>query len=132
MDHYAYGFQDLADAEDPYGYRDACPVNADVVDEGTLSITSISSRVDSLSYAVGTSTGHTLLYDNRAAKPFTLKDQGYAVKNVTWIAGGSRMVGDGMVLSANKKVIKIWDRHSVGLFYKVLATINNHPYSSMN
>ncbi|KAF8801490.1 hypothetical protein BYT27DRAFT_7262029 [Phlegmacium glaucopus] len=26
--------------------------------------------------------------------------------------GGSRMTGDGMVLGANKKVIKIWDHHS--------------------
>ncbi|KAF8801110.1 WD40 repeat-like protein [Phlegmacium glaucopus] len=88
------------------------PVN--IADQGSLSITAISSRADGLSYAVGTSTGHTLLYDIRAAKPFALKDQGYGlpVKNVTWIEGGSRMAGDGMVLSADKKVIKIWDRHS--------------------
>ena len=64
---------------------------------------------------MGTSTGHTLLYDIRAARPFALKDQGYGlpVKNVRWIEGGSRMAGDGMVLSADKKVIKIWDRNSV-------------------
>ncbi|KAF8815414.1 hypothetical protein BYT27DRAFT_7333950 [Phlegmacium glaucopus] len=37
---------------------------------------------------------------------------GLPVKNVTWIEGGSRMPGDGMVLSADKKVIKIWDHHS--------------------
>lgn len=93
------------------------PVDANIVHEGSLSITTISSRADGLSYAVGTSTGHTLLYDIRAAKPFALKDQGYGlpVKNVSWIEGGSRMAGDGMVLSADKKVIKIWDRHSVGL-----------------
>ena len=90
------------------------PVNPNVLDEGSLSITAISSRADGLSYAIGTSTGHTLLYDIRAAKPFALKDQGYGlpVKSVTWIEGG-RMAGDGMVLSADKKVIKIWDRHSV-------------------
>jgi ribosome biogenesis protein ENP2 len=89
------------------------PVNTSVLDEGSLSITAISSRADGLSYAVGTSTGHTLLYDIRAAKPFALKDQGYGlpVKSVAWIEGG-RMAGDGMVLSADKKVIKIWDRHS--------------------
>lgn len=80
-----------------------------------LSVTAISSRADGLSYAVGTSTGHTLLYDIRAAKPFATKDQGYGlpVKNVAWIEGGSRMAGDGMVISADKKVIKIWDRNSV-------------------
>lgn len=80
-----------------------------------LSVTAISSRADGLSYAIGTSTGHTLLYDIRAARPFAIKDQGYGlpVKNVCWIEGGSRMAGDGMILSADKKVIKIWDRDSV-------------------
>ncbi|PPR02208.1 hypothetical protein CVT26_012100 [Gymnopilus dilepis] len=82
--------------------------------EDNLSVTAISSRVDGLSYALGTSTGHTVLYDIRAAKPFALKDQGYGlpVKNVSWIEGGNRMGGDGMVLSADKKVIKIWDRNT--------------------
>ena len=87
------------------------------VDESpSLSITAIASRPDGLSYAIGTSTGHTLLYDIRSARPIATKDQGYGlpVKNVTWIEGGSRMAGDGLVLSADKKVIKIWDRHSVG------------------
>ena len=55
----------------------AMHVNADLeVNEKTLSITTMLSPVGSLSYAVGTSTG-TLLYDNREAKLFTLKDQGY-------------------------------------------------------
>jgi len=87
------------------------------VDMG-LSVTAISSRMDGLSYAVGTSTGHTLLYDIRATRPFAIKDQGYGlpVKNLCWIEGGSRMAGDGMVLSADKKVIKIWDRNSVRPF----------------
>ncbi|THH28454.1 hypothetical protein EUX98_g5745 [Antrodiella citrinella] len=80
----------------------------------SISVTAISSRADGLSYAVGTSTGHTLLYDIRSARPFATKDQGYGlpVKNLAWIEGGSRMAGDGLVLSADKKVIKIWDRHS--------------------
>lgn len=80
-----------------------------------VSVTAIASRVDGLSYAVGTSTGHTLLYDIRSSKPSAIKDQGYGlpVENVIWIEGGSRMAGDGLVLSADKKVIKIWDRHSV-------------------
>ena len=93
-------------------------INVNVADARSLSITAITSRTDGLSYAIGTSTGHTLLYDIRAAKPFALKDQGYGlpVKNVAWIEGGSRMAGDSMVLSADKKVIKIWDRHSVGLW----------------
>jgi ribosome biogenesis protein ENP2 len=83
-----------------------------------VSVTAISSRTDGLSYAIGTSTGHTLLYDIRSPRPFATKDLGYGlpVKNVAWIEGGSRMASaaaDGMVLSADKKVIKIWERNSV-------------------
>jgi len=80
-----------------------------------LSVTAIASRSDGLSYAIGTSTGHILLYDIRALNPFALKDQGYGlpIKRVSWIDGGSRMAGDGMVLGADKKVIKIWDRNTV-------------------
>ncbi|OCH93959.1 hypothetical protein OBBRIDRAFT_885177 [Obba rivulosa] len=88
------------------------------VDDGArgapLSVTAIASRADGLSYAIGTSSGHTLLYDIRSARPLALKDQGYGlpIKNVIWIEGGSRIAGDGLVLSADKKVIKIWDRNS--------------------
>ncbi|KAG2340226.1 WD40 repeat-like protein [Suillus weaverae] len=79
----------------------------------SISITALASRSDGLSYAVGTSTGHTLLYDIRSTRPFALKDQGYGlpIRNLTWIEGG-RLAGDGMVLSADKKVVKIWDRNS--------------------
>lgn len=92
-----------------------------------ISVTAISSRADGLSYAVGTSTGHTLLYDIRAAKPFALKDQGYGlpIKNVCWIEGGSRMAGDGMIVSADKKVIKIWDRNSPTTNFAAITPAND-------
>ena len=82
-----------------------------------LSVTALTSRSDGLSYAVGTSTGHTLLYDIRSRRPFAMKDQGYGlpIKRVSWIEGGAKMAGDGLVVSADKKVIKIWDRNSVRL-----------------
>ncbi|KAF8999095.1 WD40-repeat-containing domain protein [Cyathus striatus] len=81
------------------------------VNTDALSVTALSSRSDGLSYAIGTSTGHTLLYDIRSTRPFATKDQGYGlpVQKVIWIEGGSRMAGDGLVLSADKKVVKIWD-----------------------
>ncbi|KAL4068613.1 WD40-repeat-containing domain protein [Scleroderma yunnanense] len=81
---------------------------------GSLAVTAIASRSDGLSYAVGTSTGHTLLYDIRSPRSFAIKDQGYGLplKCVTWIEGGSRMAGDGMILTADKKVVKIWDRNT--------------------
>ena len=87
----------------------------DISGGSSISVTALASRTDGLSYAVGTSTGHTLLYDIRSARSFAMKDQGYGlpVKNVSWIEGGSRMAGEGLVLSADKKVIKIWDKNSV-------------------
>jgi ribosome biogenesis protein ENP2 len=93
--------------------------------ESELSVTAISSRTDGLSYAIGTSTGHTLLYDIRAARHFALKDQGYGlpVKNVTWVEGGSKMAGDGMVITADKKVIKIWDRNTVRFIFTFLCPL---------
>ena len=84
-----------------------------------LSVTAITSRSDGLSYAFGTSTGHTLLYDVRSPRPFAMKDQGYGlpVKHLSWLEGGTQMAGDGMLFSADKKVIKIWDRNDVSLYY---------------
>ncbi|KAL7424272.1 Small ribosomal subunit biogenesis [Cryptotrichosporon argae] len=60
---------------------------------------------DGLSLAVGTSTGHTLLYDLRSPRPFAVKDQGYGegVRKVEWLHGDG-----GRVVSADSKVIKVW------------------------
>jgi len=82
------------------------------LDYKPLAVTSLSSKLDGLSLAVGTSTGHTLLYDLRSPKPFALKDQGYGlpVKRVQWLEGGNRVVKDGLVASADAKVLKIWDK----------------------
>ncbi|KAF7300715.1 NUC153 domain-containing protein [Mycena chlorophos] len=100
--------------------------------ENTPSVTAMSSRSDGLSYAIGTSTGHTLLYDIRAGQPFALKDQGYGlpIKSMLWIEGGSRMAGDGLVLSADKKVIKIWDRNSPSTNFAAVTPANdlNHVH----
>ena len=80
-----------------------------------LSVTGLQSHpTDGLSLAVGTSTGHTLLYDLRSPRPFAVKDQGYgeAVKNVSWLqsADGSTT----KISSADSKVIKVWDKSSSG------------------
>lgn len=100
----------------------------------SLAVTAIASRSDGLSYAVGTSTGHTLLYDIRSPRPFAIKDQGYGLplKSVTWIEGGSRMAGDGMILTADKKVVKIWDRNSVSLgFTCICRQCTNNSVTSL-
>ncbi|KAJ9115526.1 hypothetical protein QFC22_005288 [Naganishia vaughanmartiniae] len=80
-----------------------------------FSITALKSHpTDGLSYAVGTSTGHTLLYDIRSAKPFAVKDQGYgeALKTVDWMLGSAAAGGNGgAVLSADSKVVKVWNKY---------------------
>ncbi|TXT13630.1 hypothetical protein VHUM_00997 [Vanrija humicola] len=79
-----------------------------------LSITSLKSHpTDGLSLAVGTSSGHTLLYDLRSATPFAVKDQGYgeAVRCVDWLRGGGHQEDAGRVVSADSKVIKVWDKN---------------------
>lgn len=79
----------------------------------SIAITSLKSHpTDGLSLAVGTSTGHTLLYDLRSARPFAMKDQGYGegVRCLDWLEGGG---GEGKVMSADSKVIKVWDKNQV-------------------
>ncbi len=79
-----------------------------------VGITALASHPsDGLSLAVGTSTGHTLLYDVRSPAPFATKDQGYgeAVKQVAWLSGDG---GEGKVLSADTKVVKVWNKQDVG------------------
>jgi ribosome biogenesis protein ENP2 len=99
-------------------------------DSPGLSVTALASRSDGLCYAVGTSTGHTLLYDIRSRRPFAMKDQGYGlpVKGVSWIEGGAKMAGDGLVVTADKKVIKIWDRNSVRLSAVFFCWKLHEPY----
>lgn len=80
-----------------------------------LSISSLKSHpTDGLSLAVGTSTGHTLLYDLRSPTPFAVKDQGYGepVRVVDWLRGGGAQEDSGRVVSADSKVIKVWDKNA--------------------
>ena len=83
------------------------------------SVSCLASRFDGLNLAVGTSTGHTLLYDLRSSTPYTVKDQGYGlpVKSIEWInssASSSELSDEagGLVASADSKVFKIWGAQS--------------------
>jgi ribosome biogenesis protein ENP2 len=85
-------------------------------DAPKLSITSLMSHpTDGLSLAVGTSSGHTLLYDLRSPTPFAVKDQGYGepVRCVNWLRGGGQQEDSNRVVSADSKVIKVWDKNEV-------------------
>lgn len=85
---------------------------------GNLSISALCSAQDGLNIAVGTSTGHTLLYDLRMDMPYSTKDQGFSlpIKSLSW-PGDVPARGSGptapqdvrnTVLSADAKGIKIW------------------------
>ncbi|EJD54830.1 WD40 repeat-like protein [Auricularia subglabra TFB-10046 SS5] len=80
--------------------------------EGESACTALSSRSDGLTLAIGTHAGFTYVYDLRAARPLARKDQGYGlpVHRVSWL---ERVPGAGtgaLLVSADKKVIKLWDR----------------------
>ncbi len=69
---------------------------------------------DGLNLAVGTSTGHILLYDIRSSKPLLVKDHRYElpIKDIQWHKEND------LVLSIDKRSCKIWDRNTVRFFSK--------------
>lgn len=97
--------------------------NEDMVAEASssLAITALASAADGLNLAVGTNTGHILLYDLRMDKPYTSKDQGFGmpIKSLSWPGDANesamyrtRSEAEGKVMSADAKVIKIWDKQT--------------------
>ncbi|PWN24218.1 hypothetical protein BCV69DRAFT_289098 [Microstroma glucosiphilum] len=93
-----------------------------------LSVSALSSAQDGLNLAVGTSTGHVLLYDLRMDRPYTTKDQGFSlpIKSLSWPGdappatnfsttssqahrAASSEARD-TVLSADSKGIKVWSK----------------------
>ncbi|KZV84237.1 WD40 repeat-like protein [Exidia glandulosa HHB12029] len=76
--------------------------------------TALSSRSDGLSLAVGTHAGLTMVYDLRTPHPMARKDQGYGlpVHRVTWLERAPGAGTGALLASADKKVIKLWDRNT--------------------
>lgn len=93
-----------------------------------LSVSALSSAQDGLNLAVGTSTGHVLLYDLRMDRPYTTKDQGFSlpIKSLSWPGdappatnfstsssqahrAASSEARD-TVMSADSKGIKVWSK----------------------
>ncbi|CAG8548343.1 5067_t:CDS:2, partial [Racocetra fulgida] len=77
--------------------------------EQGFQVTAMSYRNDGLSLAVGTSSGHILLYDLRSSSPWLVKDHQYG--------DGGR----GKVISADCKIMKIWDRENAKLISNPFA-----------
>lgn len=63
---------------------------------------------DGLTMGLGTSSGHVLLYDLRSTKPLLVKDHQYGLP-INSIAFQDKL---DVVLSADSKILKIWDRET--------------------
>ncbi|KAJ2538649.1 Small ribosomal subunit biogenesis, partial [Coemansia sp. RSA 1933] len=87
---------------------------------GGFEISALKFRTDGLGAAVGTSSGHVLLYDLRQSRPWQIKDQqfGLPIKSLGWVepsvggAMGGEMSGEAKVLSADARAIKLWSAQS--------------------
>ncbi len=77
---------------------------------------------DGLEMGVGLSSGHVLLYDIRSSDPVLIKDHSYGLKiqNVIFHEKSDK------IISADSKVIKIWERNNGDIFTSI------EPESSIN
>jgi ribosome biogenesis protein ENP2 len=85
-------------------------VDSDLI-KGTPEITSLEFAQDGLQFAVGTTSGHVLLYDLRRPTPLLIKDHqyGFPIKNITFHSSER-------VISSDSKIVKIWDKNNVLFF----------------
>ncbi|EEB08862.1 rRNA processing protein Enp2 [Schizosaccharomyces japonicus yFS275] len=93
-------------------------------DDKASSVTALSFRNDGLNLAVGASNGMSMLFDLRSSNPYTTKDQGYGlpVKNLHWVESPIDSVS--RVLSADSKIIKIWEKDHGTPFTSVEPTVD--------
>ncbi|RIA96483.1 WD40-repeat-containing domain protein [Glomus cerebriforme] len=84
-------------------------------------VTAMEYRNDGLSLAVGTSTGHVLLYDLRSSKPWLVKDHqyGYPIKKLFWYDNVIGDEGKTKIISADNKIMKIWDKDNGANFTSI-------------
>ena len=87
-------------------------------------------RFDSrgLQMAVGTSSGHVVLYDIRKSQPLLVKDHQYGLP----ILDLKYLEDTGHVISTDSKIIKVWERDSGKAFTNIQpdADINDGALKS--
>ncbi|KAI9363754.1 WD40-repeat-containing domain protein [Pilaira anomala] len=87
-------------------------------DNTALEVSALKFRDDGLTMGVGTTTGHTLLYDLRSTVPTIVKDHqyGFPIKTIHFHKGSpganDSETGGDKVIVADCKIVKIWDRSS--------------------
>ncbi|GBB97896.1 hypothetical protein RclHR1_00310024 [Rhizophagus clarus] len=84
-------------------------------------VTAMEYKNDGLSLAIGTSTGHVLLYDLRSSKPWLVKDHqyGYPIKKLFWYDVVIGNEGNSKIISADSKIMKIWDKDNGANFTSI-------------
>ena len=88
--------------------------------EGKSEVTALDFHMSGLNIAVGTSDGLTYLYDMRSSSPTIRRDQGFGfpIKHVQYLTTSSSSresaaaVMEPKVLSADKRILKIWDERT--------------------
>ncbi|MCJ1405502.1 hypothetical protein MMC11_008730 [Xylographa trunciseda] len=89
------------------------PLRTGTIDERG-EITALEFHRSGLSLATGSSTGLVHLYDLRSPIPFLKKDQGYGypIRDLIYVSSSTTSRGQSIeskILSADKRIIKIWD-----------------------
>jgi ribosome biogenesis protein ENP2 len=102
------------------------------LDGSTPEVTALEFDRGGMNIAAGDSSGITYLYDLRSPVPIQKKDQGYGlpIKNLSFLesSGSFRSrTAEPMLLSADKKVIKIWNRETSKNWAYIEPAVNlNH------
>lgn len=81
-------------------------IESAVLSNSAVHVSTLQFDTDGLTMGVGTNTGHVLVYDIRSSRPLLVKEHQYGlpIVNIGFHNGAKK------ILSADKKVIKIWER----------------------
>lgn len=98
-------------------------------DLGRAEITALSFHRSGITTAVGTSTGLIYLYDLRSPTPLLKKDHGYGypvqtVQFLTPSTSSRRAISEGKILSADKRILKLWNERDGSPWTSVEPTVD--------
>eukprot|EP00873_Tetraselmis_striata_P029749 jgi/Tetstr1/450013/TSEL_037060.t1 len=93
-----------------------CAGTLDVADQvdGARRLTTVRFDSTGLKVAAGTDNGMVVLYDLRSSRPLQTKDHmyGFPIKDIKFHQGGLAGGGTERVISADKRIVKVWDQDS--------------------
>ncbi|KAG8532862.1 uncharacterized protein KY384_002740 [Bacidia gigantensis] len=106
------------------------PKYVDAID-GRQEVTALEFDKSGLGLATGSSTGLIHLYDLRSPHPVLKKDQGYGypVQNIIYLSSSHStrsQVAEPKILSADKRIIKIWDAQDGSPWTSVEPAVDMH------